>query len=90
MSSHRWSPIRYVDDDRFLSRLTENMVGIGLVLTLANLFRRASYWAKDILIVIPQHGSIGMQAFMHAHTYTLLNGAFPGTPFCYQESYCNS
>ncbi|XP_013418451.1 glycosylphosphatidylinositol anchor attachment 1 protein isoform X1 [Lingula anatina] len=44
--------------------------GLALMLTMANHFRKSSYWAKDIIFVVTEHEYIGMQAWLDAYHET--------------------
>lgn len=44
-----------------------NTNGIAALLSLAKLFKRNVYWAKDIILLITDQGKVGTQAWLNAY-----------------------
>ncbi|KAG1174609.1 hypothetical protein G6F70_006567 [Rhizopus microsporus] len=52
----------------WISRTGEfNTNGIAALLSLAKLFKRNVYWAKDIILLITDQGKVGTQAWLNAY-----------------------
>ncbi|ORE06410.1 hypothetical protein BCV72DRAFT_250068 [Rhizopus microsporus var. microsporus] len=52
----------------WISRTGEfNTNGIAALLSLARLFKRNVYWAKDIILLITDQGKVGTQAWLNAY-----------------------
>ncbi|XP_070574447.1 glycosylphosphatidylinositol anchor attachment 1 protein-like [Ptychodera flava] len=41
--------------------------GIGLMLALAKFFRKQTYWSKDVIFLITEHESLGIQAWLESY-----------------------
>ena len=41
--------------------------GIGLMLSLANYFRKHTYWSKDIIFLVVEHEEVGMRAWLESY-----------------------
>ncbi|KAI8969002.1 Gaa1-like protein [Mycotypha africana] len=53
-----------------------NTNGIALLLSLAKLFKRNVYWAKDVILLIADEGIHGTQAWLDAYHGTVQNDEF--------------
>ena len=54
------------------------LAGIALMLGLAKAFREHTYWAKDIIFLIAEDDTIGMQAWLSAYHHTRNEFIVPG------------
>jgi len=52
------------------STLTQTNAGIAVMLSLAASFRKASYWARDIIFLVTEHEQLGIEAWLEAYHYT--------------------
>jgi len=56
------------------STFTGSNAGIAMMLSLAASFRKASYWARDIIFLITEHEQLGMEAWLEAYHHTPAGG----------------
>jgi glycosylphosphatidylinositol transamidase len=54
--------------------LLDNTNGIASLLSLAKLFKRNVYWAKDVILLVTDHDMSGTQAWLDAYHGTVQNG----------------
>lgn len=52
------------------SIFTQTNAGIAMMFSLAASFRKASYWARDIIFLVTEHEQLGMEAWLEAYHYT--------------------
>lgn len=56
--------------------MTDNTNGIASLLSLAKLFKREVYWAKDVILLVTDHGTSGTQAWLDAYHGMVPNGIY--------------
>lgn len=52
----------------------DNTNGVASLLSLAKLFKRNVYWAKDVILLVTDQGMSGTQAWLDAYHGTVQNG----------------